>query len=124
MVAGYEQAAVAPQHRALIHVLAGSPALLAYERSLHEGAVSRLGEALAEAWGCTRTCRVHAEVTAATWLAAVRTVLLDLRAQPPAPEDEEAVRAAVGLVDRVLGDLDDGLSIFRAGDAAPACRAA
>ncbi len=122
MVDRYARAAGAPQHRTLVGVLTGSPALLAYERSLHEEAVTRLGEALAEAWGCgDAPCRVHAEVTASIWLAAVRSVLLDLRTRPPA--DQEAVRGAVALVDRVLGDLDDGLSIARDGADAP-CRAA
>ncbi len=111
MVAGYAREAGAAEHRALVEVLTGSPALLAHERSLHEAAVADLAGALAEAWDCTGGRAVRARVTAAVWLGAVRAILLDLRGTPPAPGDDEAVRAAVELTERVLGDLDAGLSI-------------
>jgi hypothetical protein len=38
-------------------------------------------------------------------MAPVRTVALDLRANPPAPDDERAVVAAGALIGRVLDDL-------------------
>ena len=106
MVADYARSAGGSGHRALVGVLAGSPSLLAYERSLHEDAVARLGVALADAWGCGAGAALRAQVTASIWLAAVRAVLLDLRGAPPAPGDDAAVRAAADLVDGVLGDLE------------------
>ena len=115
MVEEYARAASQDEHRALVEVLAGSASLLAYERSLHEDAVARLGDALAEAWGRADGGAVRAGVTASIWLAAVRAVLLDLRSTPPAPGDEAAVRAAVELTDRVLGDLDACLSFSGGG---------
>ena len=119
-VAGYARTAGTAEHRALVAVLTGSPALLAHERSLHEDAVDRLGAALGEAWECSGRSAVRCHVAASVWLAAVRAILLDLRRGPPPPGDEDAVRAAVALTERVLGDLDTGLSIAgaRAGLAA------
>ena len=130
MVEAYARAASTAEHRALIGVLVGSPALLAHERGLHEQAVSHLGAALAEAWGCQDddpdgTCRtVLAEVTASIWLAAVRSVLLGLRSTPPAAGDESAVSGTVRLVEQVLDDLDNGLSLSQAAVGGPACRVA
>lgn len=115
MVADYTRAAGGSGHRALVDVLVGSPALLAYERSLHEDAVARLGTALAEAWGCGAGAALRAQVTASIWLAAVRAVLLDLRGAPPAPGDDAAVRATAELIDGVLGDLDACLSFSGGG---------
>src|SRR3712207_4385877 len=52
-VEGYVRAAIAcPSHRRMIEVLDSTPSLLAYELTLHDQAVSGLGRALAEAWGC------------------------------------------------------------------------
>lgn len=126
----YARGAGEPHHRRMAEVLEASPALLSYERRLHEEAVQLLAVALAEAWGgppaaptgdgdatrdadrdAERACRsVLAEVTASVWLAAFRTVALDIRRNPPAAGDERAVEALVDLIDGVLGGLAGGLA--------------
>jgi AcrR family transcriptional regulator len=130
-VEGYMRAAITcPGHRRMIEVLESTPALLAYERSLHEQTVAGLAAALAEAWGCgdddaTGTCRsVLAEVTASVWMAAVRTIVVDLRATPPSIGEEDAVRATVELTERVLGDLASSLSFAEPSAAGTVCRVA
>ena len=128
-VEGYARAAtVDPHHRRMIEVLDSTPALLTYERSLHEQAVTALGAALAEAWGCddpsdpSDPCApVLAEVTASVWMAAVRSIVMDMRQTPPSPGDESVVRSAVELTDRVLGELSTGLTFAEAGAAGSAC---
>ena len=117
-VEGYARAASDPGHRRMVDVLDRTPALLAYERGLHEEAVSRLGAALADSSGrpgrsasdvaCTT---VLAEVTASVWMAAVRSIVMDLRTSPPATGVEDLVRAYGELTDRVLTELDSGLSL-------------
>jgi AcrR family transcriptional regulator len=129
-VEGYARAATTdPCHRRMIEVLDSTPALLTYELSLHEDAVTRLGQALADAWGCldddpSRACSsVLAEVTASVWMAAVRSIVMDLRSDPPSLGDDAVVRAAVELTDRVLGDLCTSLS-FAEADPNSACQVA
>lgn len=115
-IEGYARAAGDPHHRRMIEILEGSPALLAHERSLHEESVRLLGEALADASGCIdsdpgasgRT--VLAEVTASVWMAAVRTIAIDVRVTPPAPDDERAVLGTVDLLRTVLDELASGLN--------------
>jgi AcrR family transcriptional regulator len=126
-VEGYARAAGDPHHVRMIEVLEASPALLAHERGLHEEAVRLLGEALTDAWGCIdnepgAACRtVLAEVTASVWLAAVRTILLDLRTAPPAPGDEDAIRAPVALLETVLAS---GLNFVQPQATGSACQVA
>jgi AcrR family transcriptional regulator len=112
-VESYVRASADPHHQRMIEVLLGTPALQTFERNLHEETVAKLAAALAEACagrndgadGCTP---VLAEITAAVWMAAVRAIVVDLRANQDAI-DEEAVRSAVRLTDRVLRDLEAGL---------------
>ena len=116
-VEGYARAAVADRcHRRMIEVLDNCPSLLVYERSLHEESVSHLAEALAEAWGYVDDdpsgagSAVLAEVTASVWMAAVRSIIMGMRSDPPAVGDDAVVAATVRLTDRVLGDLAGSLS--------------
>jgi AcrR family transcriptional regulator len=122
-VVGYARAAGEPDHRRMMQVLENSPGLCSYERSLHDEAVAHLAAALMKAHGCSDddvTRRpVLAEVLASVWLAPVRTVALDLRTNPPAPGDEQAVAAAGALLDTVLDDLA-GVLTMSILDTAPA----
>jgi AcrR family transcriptional regulator len=125
----YARAAVScPVHRRMIEVLDSTPALLAYERNLHEQAVAGLAEALGEAWGCadpSGACSsVLADVTASIWMAAVRSIVMDMRSQPPAPGDENAVRSSVALAERVLGDLRASLSFAEKSAVGTGCQVA
>ena len=129
-IEGYARAAGDPCHLRMIQVLDDSPTLLTYERNLHEEAVRLLGEALADAWGLIDTdrespCRsVLAEVTASVWMAAVRTIALDIRSFPPAPDDEDAIRARLKLLESVLDDLAAGLNFVRPSADGPVCQVA
>jgi AcrR family transcriptional regulator len=130
-VEGYMKAATTdPNHRRMIEVLVSTPALLAYERSLHEETVARLGAALAEAWGCqdendTSACStVLAEVTASVWMAAVRSIIVEMRSVPPTFGDETAVRSTVELTERVLADLSSGLNFAEVSAAGTLCQVA
>jgi AcrR family transcriptional regulator len=130
-VEGYARAATTDaRHRRMIEVLDGTPSLLTYERSLHEEAVARLGEALGEAWGCldedpTGTCSsVLAEVTASVWMAAVRSIVMGMRSDPPALGDDTVVRATVALTERVLGELRTSLSFAETSAVGTACQVA
>jgi AcrR family transcriptional regulator len=110
-VEGYARAAGHPDHRRMMQVLEDSPALCSYERGLHDEAVALLAAALGTAYGWSDDDRdvprrpLLAELVASVWLAPVRTVALDLRANPPAHGDEGAVAAAGALIRRVLDDL-------------------
>ncbi len=116
------------RHRRMIEVLDSTPSLLTYERSLHEEAVNHVAQALAEAWGCndpSGSCSaVLAEVTASVWFAAVRSIVMDMRSKPPSAGDEDAVRAAVQLTDRVLRELGAGLSFAEANAVGTDCQVA
>ncbi len=118
-VADYARSAGDPNHGRMMQVLDSSPTLVSYERTLHEQGVQLLARALGDAWGCGEkrpdgACSpVLADVTASMWLAAVRSVVLEIRARPPAVGDEAAVRATVGLVERVLDELVGGLDFVR-----------
>jgi len=124
-VEGYARATSDPRHQRMIEVLLGTPALQTYERDLHEEAVALL---TAELTAASRNWRnpdgtgtaLLAELTASLWMAAVRTVVVNLRSDP-SPMTEDAVRASVALIDRVLGDLEVGLSF--APLSAPSARA-
>lgn len=127
MVDRFAQDVVSDRQRRMFDVQAASPALLAYERGLHEETVTQLAAALAEAWGPAHdsagTGTLVADVTATVWLSAVRTILLDLRSQPLPPNRADS-HAAVELTMRVLDDLERGLSITPAGAGCPTRSAA
>jgi AcrR family transcriptional regulator len=124
-VDGYARSTSDPHHQRMIEVLLDTPALLTFERNLHEEAVAKLAAELAAAsrgrrdpgGGCTV---VLAEITASVWMAAVRTIIVNLRSDP-SPMSEDAVRAVVRLTDRVLGELEAGLAFSPL--PAPAARA-
>jgi AcrR family transcriptional regulator len=124
-VDGYARSTSDPHHRRMVEVLLATPALLTFERNLHEEAVAKLTAELAAAsrsrrhpdGGCTV---VLAEITASVWMAAVRAIVVNLRSDP-SPMSEDAVRAVVRLTDRVLGDLEAGLAFSPL--PAPAARA-
>jgi AcrR family transcriptional regulator len=113
-VEGYARAASEPRHQRMMEVLEATPALQTFERNLHEETVAKLAEALAAACAASH-CDADAcsplltEVTASVWMAAVRAIVLDLRSDLHAI-DEAAVQSAVQLTDRVLRDLEAGLS--------------
>src|SRR3712207_8249411 len=72
--------------RAFDATLEASPALRARERELHHEATARLGDALYEVWtteggapAVPEDVRTAASVTAAVWLAAVRTLIVQHR---------------------------------------------
>ena len=115
-VEGYARASADPSHLRMVQVLDSTPALLAHERGLHEEAVSLLAAELATAWGCqdddpTGVCRtVSADVTASVWMAAVRSIIMDLRSGRTSADGEVGIRATVALTDRVLAELDTALS--------------
>jgi AcrR family transcriptional regulator len=112
----YARASFDPHVQRMIEVLDATPALVTFERNLHEETVAKLAAELAHAWGANDddadgTCRtVLAEVTASVWMAAVRSVVVDLRSRHRSM-DEDTLRQAVELIDGVLADLDSGLSI-------------
>ena len=115
-VEGYARATSDPRHARMIEVLDSTPALLAYERGLHDESVALLAAELATAWGYRDddpggVCpKVSAEVTASVWMAAVRSIILDLRSGRTPAAGEAGFRATVALTDRVLGELDTALS--------------
>ncbi len=105
-----------PETRTMIATLDASPALTACERELHYESVRRLSAAIIEA--CpegdsavtgappSATLRTSASLTAALWLAAVRAVLIEQRAE--LTEAVGAVEMAVTverLAEQVLAQL-------------------
>jgi AcrR family transcriptional regulator len=105
-----------PGVRTMIATLDASPALTAYERELHHESVRRLSAAIIEA--CpegdsavtgappSATLRTSASLTAALWLAAVRALLVEQRAE--LTEAVGAVEMAITverLAEQVLGQL-------------------
>ena len=105
-----------PEMRAVLGTLEASPALLAYERELHQEAVQRLAAALLEACpgagsdlpGATPSMvqRAWASLTASVWLAAVRGLLIEQRT-----ELVDACRAAQmsAVVERLAEEVLDQL---------------
>jgi AcrR family transcriptional regulator len=105
-----------PEMRIMIATLDASPALIAHERELHHEAVRRLSAALIEA--CpegdsavtgappSATLRTSASLTAALWLAAVRALLVEQRAElTEAVGAVEMSLAVEHLAEQVLGSL-------------------
>src|SRR5215212_7473090 len=104
-IEGYARASSDPHHRRMVEVLLETPALLTFERNLHEEAVAKLAAGVAAACSgppCAGgACSpLLAEVTAAVWMAAVRAIVVNMRSNPSA--DQDAVGDAVRLADRVL----------------------
>lgn len=119
----YLDALTDPATLAMIRTLEASPALVAYERELHQDSVRRLSEALIEA--CPEgdsavtgappsvTLRGSARLTAAVWLAAVHALIIEQRAElVAAVGEEEAARAIERLADQVLAQFETTQSII------------
>ncbi|MGY1704017.1 TetR/AcrR family transcriptional regulator [Geodermatophilus sp. SYSU D00697] len=75
-----------PEGREYVTAVEASPTLCARERELHHASTALLAEALLEAWAQEGTApslpsdpRTAASVTAAVWLAAVRTLIYEQR---------------------------------------------
>jgi AcrR family transcriptional regulator len=117
-VAAHAGRLATPEGRAFYMTLEASPALQARERELQHEATALLGDALLETWtadgGAPPTptdVRTAASVTAAVWLAAVRTLIVQQRrlitglagALPGDPE--AAVAYARSVADQVFGGL-------------------
>jgi AcrR family transcriptional regulator len=100
------------ERRRYVHVLKGSPTLLAYELRLLERAETGLGRALTEAWtaigeGSAADIRVSAALTAALWVAATRSLLRELRNAHAGDGDVAGVTATVEvLADAVFDRLE------------------
>lgn len=103
-----------PSHRRMVEVLDATPALLAYERQLHEASIDRLALAFVEASHPSRgdtagsPPTVLASVTASMWMAAVRSIVMELRSPPPAPDDGR-IGQLVALTEHVLAELQAAL---------------
>jgi AcrR family transcriptional regulator len=114
-VEDYVRAGADPQFRRMIEVLESTPALLTFERSLHEETVALLAAELRLAWGPARPASgpaspaVLADITAAVWMAGVRSIVLSMRSPLPADGDEDTIRAASALTERVLGEMERSL---------------
>ena len=117
-VAAHARRLATPEGRAFDMTLEASPALRARERELQHEATALLGEALLETWttdggappGPTDV-RTAASVTAAVWLAAVRTLILQQRrlvagpAGAPTGDPEAGVAYARSVADQVFSGL-------------------
>ncbi len=120
-VAAHVRQLSTPQGRAFDATLEASSALRARERELHHQAVTRLADALMEAWtgeGGAPTVPVDphtaASVTAAIWLAAVRTLIVQQRRVlsegTGLPTDtEEGVALACSVAAQVFSGLGSTL---------------
>ena len=106
--------------------LEASPALRARERELHHEATARLGDALFDTWSAEggappvpTDVRTAASVTAAVWLAAVRTLIVQHRGLLAGPagstiDPEEGVAYACSVADQVFSGLGATLSPSKA----------
>ncbi len=119
----YLRALEDPEMRIMIATLDASPALTAYERELHHEAVQRLSAALIET--CPEgnsavtgappsvSLRTSASLTAALWLAAVRALVIEQRAELTKTVGAVEVAIAVErLADQVLGQLEANPTIL------------
>lgn len=112
-----------PEGRAFDATLEASSALRARERELHHEATARLSDALYEVWSTEggapvvpEDVRTAASVTAAVWLAAVRTLIVQHRRLLTGPagalaDDAEAgVSLACSVADQVFSGLGSAMS--------------
>ena len=121
-----------PEGRAFDTTLESSPALRARERELHHEATARLGDALYEVWtdeggapAIPEDVRTAASVTAAVWLADVRTLIVQHRRLLTGPagallgDDEEGVSRACSVADQVFTGLGSALASSTPGGLRP-----
>jgi AcrR family transcriptional regulator len=114
-----------PEGRCFVATLEASAALTARERDLHHEAVDLLEDALLQACAQERDVpalttdpRTSASITAAVWLAAVRTILLENRryqARPAGGATLDVEREACTVTDQVLSGLVDAMRASTAG---------
>jgi AcrR family transcriptional regulator len=126
----YLRALEDPEMRAVIATLEASPALTAYERELHHESVRLLSAALIEACpeGDSATTgappsvglRTSASLTASLWLAAVRALLIEQRAElTEAVGLTEVTSMIERLAEQVLGQLESNPTILQCCPARP-----
>ncbi|MGY1594262.1 TetR/AcrR family transcriptional regulator [Geodermatophilus sp. SYSU D00708] len=103
-----------PAGREYIATVEASPTLSAYERELHHRSIALLTDALVEAWAEDGSApsvpsdpRTAASVTAAVWLAAVRTLICEQRRKQDAAtgDPEQGAAVACTVADHVLSGL-------------------
>jgi AcrR family transcriptional regulator len=112
-----------PEGRLFDATLEASPALRARERELHHEATGRLGDALYEVWtteggapAIPEDVRTAASVTAAVWLAALRTLMVQHRGLLTGPagavlgDTEQGVTLACSVADQVFSGLGTAMS--------------
>jgi len=108
-----------PERRRQMQTLEGSPTLLSYERELVHEAETRLAEALREAWTAEGTppvapstaAALSPAVTAAIWLTAARTMVIERREQVAAGADAgTAATETAAAADRLFTRLERSLS--------------
>jgi AcrR family transcriptional regulator len=112
-----------PEGRLFDSTLEASPALRARERELHHEATARLGDALHEVWtteggapAVPEDVHTAASVTAAVWLAALRTLIVQHRRLLTGPagaalgNTEEGVTLACSVADQVFSGLGTAMS--------------
>ena len=112
LVDRYMQLAGTPEHRRLMRTLKSSPALRAHERLLHFEAEERVRRALIDAWELRagaldafvpQNARLSAGVVAATWLGAIKALLIEQRRRPSsgnAADRAQMVHQAESVLDR------------------------
>ena len=131
-VAAHARQLATPEGRAFETTLEASPALRARERELQHEATARLGDALFETWTTDggappipTDVRTAASVTAAVWLAAVRTLIVQHRRLLAGPvgalpgDPEEGVAFACSVAEQVLSGLGSTLPPPTAGGLRP-----
>ncbi|WP_199506357.1 TetR/AcrR family transcriptional regulator [Geodermatophilus sp. TF02-6] len=122
-VGAYVRSLATPEGRSFAMTLEASPALRAHERELHHESINLLAEALLEAWQAdggvpplASDPRTAASVTAAVWLAAVRTLVREQRlgltesAGVSSADPEAGVAVARTVADQVLSGLVSAMS--------------
>ena len=106
------------ERRRQMQTLESSPSLLSYERELVHEAETRLAEALGEAWRAegvppvapSTAAALSPAVTAAIWLTAARTIVIERREQVAAGADAgTAASEAAAAADRLFGRLERSL---------------
>lgn len=127
-VAAHVRELATPEGRAFDATLEASPALLSRERELQHEATARLGDALFETWTADggappipTDVGTAASVTAAVWLAAVRTLIVQHRrllggsAGALVSDPEEGVAYACSVAEQVFSGLGSTLPPTKAG---------
>jgi AcrR family transcriptional regulator len=90
-----------PEIREGIATLEASPALCAYERELHHESVIRLSDALAEACDTDSRAfvsRISSTLIAATWMGAIRALLIEQRGMLLDRAGSEALKTTVSTM--------------------------